>query len=683
MKTKNKKKRIAPAFKSFYPVLIMILCLFMGVGYAAVNSVNLTIAGDIIAMELDDVVVTDISYKESSYATLDSSNVSVVSKTVLNSNIALSSTNSNSYITYTVTVLNTNTYDCFYNGAVFDSEFYDNQNIVFELSDNMIEGMFLKAGESLSFDIKFKYKDGVTPNSSINKLNAYINIDFPAVAVLQATNSGVTSGFRTYKESIKNISFEDKIKEPSNVVDSWDIGVSQTGNVMAYLVTNESDSNYYDLYIQSDTKLYANENMGYWFDGLNNVDSIKELNLLDTSFTNNMFRMFGQTGQNSSVFTLDVSSFDTSNVTNMSYMFYYTGYNSQEFKLDLRNFDTSNVTNMNSMFRRAGNSDENFTLDVSSFNTSKVTDMNHMFHAAGSLSKVFELDVSNFDTRNVTDMAYMFYESGNSNETFTIDVSNFDTNKVTDMSFMFYSVGYKNLDFSLDIRNFDTSNVENMQGMFMRMGANAKSFDFDLSNFDTRKVKDMGSMFYYMAYNSSTLKIDISSFDTSNVVNMNSMFRRTGYFDENFTLDVSHFNTSKVTDMNHMFYNTGRSSTVFQLDVSNFDTSNVTDMGSMFYSTGFSNPNFILDVSGFDTSKVVDMSSMFYQTGFYSTKLNIIFNVTNPNTTSYSEMFVAAATISGAKITVNYTNETSDLVDKMIATKKYAESNVVKGTLVS
>ena len=57
MKTKNKKKRIAPAFKSFYPVLIMILCLFMGVGYAAVNSVNLTIAGDIVAMELDDVVV--------------------------------------------------------------------------------------------------------------------------------------------------------------------------------------------------------------------------------------------------------------------------------------------------------------------------------------------------------------------------------------------------------------------------------------------------------------------------------------------------------------------------------------------------------------------------------------------------------------------------------------------------
>ena len=682
MKTKNKKKRIAPAFKSFYPVLIMILCLFMGVGYAAVNSVNLTIAGDIVAMELDDVVVTDISYKESSYATLDSSSVSVVSKTVLNSNIVLSSTNSNSYITYTVTVLNTNNYDCFYNGAIFDSEFYDNKYIVFELSDNMIEGMFLKAGESLSFDIKFKYKDGVTASSSINKLNSYINVNFPAVAVLQATNSGDTSGFRAYKESIKNISFEDKIKEPSNVVDSWDIGVSQTGNVMAYLVTNSSDSNYYDLYIQSDTKLYANEDMGYWFDGLNIVDKINNLNILDTSFTSSMFRMFGQTGQNSSVFTLDVSSFDTSNVTIMSYMFYYTGYNSQEFKLDLRNFDTSNVTNMNSMFRRTGNYDENFTLDVSSFNTSKVTDMNHMFHCAGSLSKVIELDVSNFDTSKVTDMGYMFYEVGISNENFTIDVSNFNTSKVTDMSYMFYSVGYKNPDFNLDIRNFDTSNVEKMQSMFSRMGVNSTNFVLDLSNFDTRKVKDMESMFFYTAYNSSTVELDISSFDTSSVVNMNSMFRRFAYSSTSFELDVSHFNTSKVTDMNHMFYNTGYKSTVLQLDVSNFDTSNVTDMGYMFYNAGFLNPNFVLDVSKFDTSKVVEMSSMFYQTGYYSTKLNIIFNVTNPNTTSYSEMFVATATKSGAKITVNYTNETSDLVDKMIATKKYAESNVVKGNLI-
>lgn len=464
MKTKNKKKRIAPAFKSFYPVLIMILCLFMGVGYAAVNSVNLTIAGDILAMELDDVVVTDISYKESSYATLDSSNVSVVSKTVLNSNIALSSTNSNSYITYTVTVLNTNTYDCFYNGAVFDSEFYDNQNIVFELSDNMIEGMFLKAGESLSFDIKFKYKDGVTPNSSINKLNAYINIDFPAVAVLQATNSGDTSGFRAYKESIKNISFEDKIKEPSNVVDSWDIGVSQTGNVMAYLVTNESDSNYYDLYIQSDTKLYANEDMGYWFDGFINCDGIFNLKILDTSNTVNMRRFFHQCGYNSTFFTIDVSHFDTSNVTNMMEMFYKMGHASTVVQVDVSNFDTSEVTTMYRMFKYTGRNNPDFVLDVSNFSTAKVTNMFQMFAYAGEKSTKITLDLSNFNTSNVTDFSWMFENTAYYNVDFTLDVSSFDTSKAIDMSGMFHSVGFNSvkLNTSLTISNPNLSNYSSV-----------------------------------------------------------------------------------------------------------------------------------------------------------------------------------------------------------------------------
>ena len=47
----------------------------------------------------------------------------------------------------------------------------------------------------------------------------------------------------------------------------------------------------------------------------------------------------------------------------------------------------------------------------------------------------------------------------------------------------------------------------------------------------------------------------------------------------------------------------------------------------------------------------------------------------------YDNIFVNAATESGAKIVVNYTSETSDLVDKMIATKTNG-ANVVKGVQV-
>ena len=63
-------------------------------------------------------------------------------------------------------------------------------------------------------------------------------------------------------------------------------------------------------------------------------------------------------------------------------------------------------------------------------------------------------------------------------------------------------------------------------------------------------------------------------------------------------------------------------------------------------------------------------------------KLVTSITIRNPNMTSYEEMFLNAVPTTGSKITVNYTSETSDLVDLMIATKSEL-SNVVKGTLVS
>jgi hypothetical protein len=104
-------------------------------------------------------------------------------------------------------------------------------------------------------------------------------------------------------------------------------------------------------------------------------------------------------------------------------------------------------------------------------------------------------------------------------------------------------------------------------------------------------------------------------------------------------------------------------------------------MFGMFYSTGWRNPTFTLDVSGFDTSNVTNMGVMFYQTGYISTKLNISITIRNPNTTLYYSMFNYVATMPGSKITVNYTSETSDLVDQMIATKS-DDSNVIKGVQV-
>ena len=83
----------------------------------------------------------------------------------------------------------------------------------------------------------------------------------PRDPVLLSTSYFDDYAFRDYeyKDKIKIINFSDQISPPSGYTASWDVGESQTGNVMAYIKPNSSDSNYYDLYIQGDGHLYANE----------------------------------------------------------------------------------------------------------------------------------------------------------------------------------------------------------------------------------------------------------------------------------------------------------------------------------------------------------------------------------------------------------------------------------------
>ena len=594
---------------------------------------------------------------------------------------------------------------------------YENMTV---LKDN-----FIAKGESeevvLTIKSKFINNDNmpteklVIPVTITLNFSEYKESTLPTkddLAILKSSSKDDKTAFRsdTYKTKIKTITIENEIDVPTSATESWDIGVNP-GKVMAYVVPNETDSTYYDLYIQSDGQLYANKNMYYWFGSLTNVDSINGLNLLDTSNVEIMTLMFNQTGYNSTKFTLDVSNFDTSNVTNMSYMFFQAGYNSPELEvdvskfdtskvtdmsgmfdrfgyksnsltLDVSNFDTRKVTNMSNMFSNTGYSDPNFTLFPSNFDTSNVTNMSYMFHNTGVNSTVFNLNIDNFDTSKVTNMAGMFFKSGFSNPTFTIDVRNFNTKNVTDMNTMFYGTGYSNPTFTLDVSKFNTSNVTDMQSMFDLTGYNSTIFTLDVSNFNTSKVTNMRGMFSSTGYSSNSFTLDISNFDTSNVTDMEDMFYSTGYTNSNFTLNITNLDTRNVTNMKSMFHNTGYNSTIFTLDVSNFDTSKVTNMGYMLYATGYSNPTFTLDTSKFDTTNVTNTERMFEYTGYNSTKLNTSITIKNPNTTSYDKMFNLAATKPGSQITVYYTDVTSTLVDAMIATKS-PESNVVKGVIAS
>ena len=422
-------------------------------------------------------------------------------------------------------------------------------------------------------------------------------------------------GYWDYAMDILNVNIMNKMEEIEDYEYKFDVSLNNDGRVIAYLVTSEDDSSYFDLYLIADGLIYANEDASHYFYNMYYLTNVYNIRGLSTSNVTNMSYMFANTGSYSDNFTLDVSGFDTSKVTDMSYMFNSTGYLSSDLVLDVSGFDTSNVTNMSEMFSQAGFSSSNFKLDLSNFDTSNVTNMSGMFRYV-NLKPDYKLDLSSFDTSRVTDMSYMFADYGKEMDNFELDLSNFDTSKVTDMSYMFDRMGYNSQVFKLDLSNFDTSNVVDMSGMFSGVGHDSDSIDLDITKFNTKNVTKMSNMFYDFAFNAKEISLDLRHFDTSKVTDMSGMFSGFGMYSEHVQVDVSKFNTKNVESMFNMFSYYGYSSKDLILDLSNFDTSKVNDMSYMFYFTAYDSENVDINVSSFNTGKVESMAYMFNSTGY-------------------------------------------------------------------
>ena len=244
------------------------------------------------------------------------------------------------------------------------------------------------------------------------------------------TGAIISDSFWQHNLNIKTITFESTLTLKESAAYTYDISEAQDGSVIAYLVENGTVQNpatdesipAYDMYIQSNGKVYANYDSSWLFGMFGNLTEINNLQNLDTSYVINMNSMFLSNAQ---LAELDLSSFDTSNVTDMSNMFVNMG---SLTSLNLSNFDTSNVTDMSHMFRWMSSLTE---LDLSSFDTSNVTDMSNMFYDMDSL---IELNLSSFDTLNVMDMSNMFtYMS----DLVSLDLSSFNTINVVDFTEMF------------------------------------------------------------------------------------------------------------------------------------------------------------------------------------------------------------------------------------------------------
>ncbi len=277
---------------------------------------------------------------------------------------------------------------------------------------------------------------------------------------------------------------------------------------------------------------------------------------------------------------------------------------------------------------------------LENLDTKNVINMNSMF---SSCRKITELELSHFKTSQVTTMVSMF---GSCERLISLDLSHFDTRNVTDMSSMF------------GIADPGGMRLEEIKG---------------IEQFNTEKVIDMSRIFSNCCKLTS---LDLSSWNTKNVINMMSVFRNCSSLT---SLNLSNFNTSQVVNMSAMFEGCGN---LVELDLSSFDTSNVTDMRFMFASGIYVGSSImalerIKGLENFDMSNVTDMEYLFKNCN----ALVATINIRGTNCTSYTNMFENAATENGAKITVNYTEDAAELVDKMIATKS-SNSNVIKGSIV-
>ena len=143
-------------------------------------------------------------------------------------------------------------------------------------------------------------------------------------------------------------------------------------------------------------KTYAPTSMREFFKGCETLETISDLEYLNTAKVTDMGKMFHGC---SALTSLDLTNFNTANVTYMYGMF--DGCSALE-SLNLTNFNTANVENMSSMFYDCSALK---SLDLTNFNTAKVEYMNIMFDGCSALES---LNLTNFNTAEVTDMNNMF-----------------------------------------------------------------------------------------------------------------------------------------------------------------------------------------------------------------------------------------------------------------------------------
>lgn len=264
------------------------------------------------------------------------------------------------------------------------------------------------------------------------------------------------------------------------------------------------------------------------FAGLTNLTEIKGLEFVDTSFVQDMGKLFEGCGN---LEILDFAQLETNNVVNAEYMF--KGCSSLT-KIDLSANDMSNVTSISYTFAECSNASEIILPALPA-----VRNMSYAFSAVGTANTEGLVIGGTLDVTNVKTVVGMFSDAKIYD---TSVIEKMDVSHITDMTSMFEHASFE----SIDLNGWDVSAVENMDFMFR----NCKStYSLKVDSWRVSSLKSCQMMFYN-CYNLSELELNWIGVDV-----LDSTFAMFMECTSLQTLKINCFNGARVGDASSMFQN--------------------------------------------------------------------------------------------------------------------------------
>ena len=428
-------RKIRKAGKNIvYSLFLMLFMpiLLITVGFSALST-SLSING--IAMFRPVSMILEIG-NEPDQSTIENNNSYSYTKDTIN--IAATLDETSDQVIYNVSIRNFGQTNKILSEIVQDE--FTNSDMRYSLNGLAIGDVFLP-GQTVNFQVTFKYKSGVSNPSNTN-INAILRFIFDDYEIPPISNGyfmpfdGEDNLFGLSKDTITGF----KRNTTLSLSDVQNIA----GVQLIHNVSNDQYNSLADIYGWVD----SNNVFNWWSEA-------------ETVYfhptTLNIFRNMPE------VLEVDLRGTSTEKVENFAHM----------FDKDRKLVAIKGKINTSGLVLQYNNSYNHLDLDD---NSSSGVGLAFMFNDCNALQ---EVDLSEIVTSNATDMKRMF---GGCNNLTEIDVSGFDTSNVVNMYWMFRNNQKLT---SLDLSSFDTSNVVNMLGMFInaqKLTTITLGEDFDTSN---------------------------------------------------------------------------------------------------------------------------------------------------------------------------------------------------------